>query len=147
MAKATQGELPKDVTGLEALAPFEPAVKFGDETVTAKKFRLKHFTRVFAHVAHLRGSIRDGQFDVEAALATGEEHVYALVELSTGKDRAWFESMDDKMPEGCAAEFTDLVTKVAEVNWDSIGKKILAAAQRFAEKVEEATPQTATGLM
>lgn len=137
----------KDTTGLTDLTDADSrAVKIGEETVEAKKFRLKQFTKVFTHVAALRGAFQEGRFDVEKALDSGQEHVYALVQLSTGKDQKWFEAKDDELPDGVAEEFVDLVTKVVDVNWDTIGKKIFQAAQRFADKVDEFTPQ-ATGLM
>jgi hypothetical protein len=139
----------QDPTGLTALVGDSPTVKFGDEEVTARKFKLKQFKQVFALVYELRGAfnLRTGQLDVSKALAEGESKVYKLVELSSGKDKRWFESKDDETDGGVGEEFIELVIQVIRVNFDTIGKKIFRAVAYFTEGVEEATAQTAHGLM
>jgi hypothetical protein len=139
----------QDPTGLTALVGDSPTVKFGDEEVTARKFRLKQFKQVFALVYELRSAFnfRTGAFDVSKAMAEGEAKVYKLVELSSGKDKKWFEAKDDDIEAGVGEEFVELAIQVIRVNFDTIGKKIFRAVAYFTEGVEEATAQTAHGLM
>jgi hypothetical protein len=131
----------QDPTGLTALVGDSPNVKFGDEEVTARKFKLKHFKKVFALVNDLRGAfnVRTGEFDAAKAFAESEEKVYALVALSTGKDKKWFDAKDEELEDGAAEEFLELAIQVIRVNFDTLGKKIFRAVAYFTEEVEEVT--------
>lgn len=113
------------------------AVQAGGEQINIKPFTFGQLPAVTKHIAHIAAGAGHGDISIPALVATGGEDILAVLSIATGKDREWFDTLEDHS-EGIA-----LITAVVEANKEMFTKNLLPALTSLAKAVTGKTAAAA----